>query len=692
MSFDLNYAEWQTLLAIADAMFPQVPEDALLRSVPTYTLSPAYRDILIKFAKEKPSDCALFQEVMKQHVLHQTRDKFPQLQSVLKMMSQSYKSVIFTGYFRPFCRLSESQQQAALVSLETSRLSVFRSLHKAFYSLILAGYLGSSGLVHKAMRHPLREPLIDDMQRYKSKDFFLYSMLSETDLSELTQFDAIIIGSGSGAGVVASRLSRDGFSVLVIEKGKYYAQSELSFSELEAVNNLYECGGMLHSEDKQIGIIAGSTFGGGSTVNWSASIPTPSYVRREWAIKHGVEFYNQAIYTDAIEYVCDAMGVSSAHIKHSMANKILINGSKKLGSPVSVVKQNTGGHEHRCGYCGSGCRFGEKQGCVCCWFVDAAKHGAKFIDRTTVEKVLTRGDKAVGVMITINGKHMKLRSKTVILSAGALNSPLVLRKSGFTNSNIGKHLKIHPVIFAYAGLFDSDSNSFQDAILTAVNTEKENLDGKGYGARIECSYHQPIHIFDPFPWHSGLSAKQTLVKYNNLCTFITMCRDKGEGSVSVNPIDGGPSIEYKLSESDRHSLVEGYKTLLDILLVSDVDTIYTSSRRLPAFHPSADTLKTGVADNEFREWKEKVCKTILTTSYDVKIYSAHQMSTCRMGSSPRTSVARASGELWELGNIFIADASALPSASGVNPMITVMATAHVIAGNVSENLKKVSKL
>ncbi|KAK9329957.1 hypothetical protein V1520DRAFT_341805 [Lipomyces starkeyi] len=54
------------------------------------------------------------------------------------------------------------------------------------------------------------------------------------------------------------------------------------------------------------------------------------------------------------------------------------------------------------------------------------------------------------------------------------------------------------------------------------------------------------------------------------------------------------------------------------------------------------------------------------------------MSTCRMGSSPRTSAATPCGEL--LVDLFVSDCSSLPAASGANPMISIMATAHLIAG------------
>jgi choline dehydrogenase-like flavoprotein len=59
-----------------------------------------------------------------------------------------------------------------------------------------------------------------------------------------------------------------------------------------------------------------------------------------------------------------------------------------------------------------------------------------------------------------------------------------------------------------------------------------------------------------------------------------------------------------------------------------------------------------------------------------RLFSAHQMGTCRMGTDPETSVAGPYGELHDAPGVWIGDASAFPTASGTNPMITIMALAH----------------
>lgn len=87
---------------------------------------------------------------------------------------------------------------------------------------------------------------------------------------------------------------------MIIEKGDHSSAKKLATqSEADALETLYERGGAVLSEDYAIGTFAGSTVGGGSTVNWfalvfpliarSASFKLPYHVREEWATKHGLK-------------------------------------------------------------------------------------------------------------------------------------------------------------------------------------------------------------------------------------------------------------------------------------------------------------------------------------------------------------------------------------------------------------------
>jgi choline dehydrogenase-like flavoprotein len=67
------------------------------------------------------------------------------------------------------------------------------------------------------------------------------------------------------------------------------------------------------------------------------------------------------------------------------------------------------------------------------------------------------------------------------------------------------------------------------------------------------------------------------------------------------------------------------------------------------------------------------------------LYSAHQMGSCRLGADRKTSVADPYGEVHGVKGLFIADASGFPTASGVNPMLSVMALSYRVAQRIGRS-------
>jgi choline dehydrogenase-like flavoprotein len=64
----------------------------------------------------------------------------------------------------------------------------------------------------------------------------------------------------------------------------------------------------------------------------------------------------------------------------------------------------------------------------------------------------------------------------------------------------------------------------------------------------------------------------------------------------------------------------------------------------------------------------------------------HIMGSARMGGSSATSAANPDGATWEVPNLVVADASTFPTSSGVNPMISVEAIAHMNARRLAAGL------
>lgn len=260
--------------------------------------------------------------------------------------------------------------------------------------------------------------------------------------------DVVIVGSGCGAGVCAKNLAEAGWRVLVLDKGYHYGSAFLPMASSEHLLHMIDGAGAVTSDDNSILVVAGSCFGGGGTVNWSASLRTQGFVRDEWAEERGLTFFKTGDFDQSLNYVCDQMGVHTDFTPNH-GNQVLLDGADKLGWLAKKVPQNTGKNEHHDGHCALGCSTGDKKGPVHGWYPDAARAGTKFMEGAKVHRVLFDGKQkqtAIGVEGTwtsrgpndeLDGRDedkivrkFKVNAKKVIVSSGTLWSPVLLKNSG----------------------------------------------------------------------------------------------------------------------------------------------------------------------------------------------------------------------------------------------------------------------
>lgn len=90
-------------------------------------------------------------------------------------------------------------------------------------------------------------------------------------------------------------------------------------------------------------------------------------------------------------------------------------------------------------------------------------------------------------------------------------------------------------------------------------------------------------------------------------------------------------------------------------------------------------------DPEFAAWIKKL-RVADNQGPTAMWMSAHQMGSCRMSADEDTGVVDMKGKVWGANNLYVADASVFPSASGVNPMVTAMALADWISRGVASEL------
>ena len=357
---------------------------------------------------------------------------------------------MLTGYAAPLQQQSIPTRMAILEKWRLSYLPPLNAIHKQFTFIAKSLWLKTSPTFHKISGFPAVP------NHWKPGPHFEYEFIQISSGSEpqVIETDVVIVGSGCGGAVCAKNLAEAGHQVLVVDKSYYYPPSQLPMTEEEGGIHLFQNGGVEVTDDSSISLIAGSTWGGGGTINWSASLQTQGFVRKEWAQDRGLTFFETAEFQNCLDRVCHRMGVSAEHIRHNHGNEVLLEGSRKLGYHAKTVPQNTGGTEHYCGHCTLGCGTGQKQGPVNSWLPDAAKAGAQYMEGFQVEKVLFDQSSGIKKAIGVKGlwtsrnsrggvdgplservvREVIVKAKRVIVSGGSLWSPIILLNSGLTVS------------------------------------------------------------------------------------------------------------------------------------------------------------------------------------------------------------------------------------------------------------------
>lgn len=131
---------------------------------------------------------------------------------------------------------------------------------------------------------------------------FQYSFLSPSDDLKTLQIDAVIVGSGAGGGVAAKMMAEAGMRVVVIEKGTHVDHGrEAPYTEREALEAMYDSAAFSTTTSGNVAVIMGSVFGGGTAVNWAASLQTPASVRKDWASNAGIPYFTSSEFQEDLD-------------------------------------------------------------------------------------------------------------------------------------------------------------------------------------------------------------------------------------------------------------------------------------------------------------------------------------------------------------------------------------------------------
>jgi len=612
--------------------------------------------------------------------IEETASKLPQqeiadLKKVLKLISSGYVGLIYGGPLKSFDKLTDEQKEKLFKKWSKSQISVLRKAFNVFRKL-------STFMTYSATSDEI--PVIHEKIGYEGPVSGVATEPTEirTNIAEQDQeisCEILIIGSGAGGGLAAGMFAEAGKDIILMEKGNYLNEKEFNEKEWDMISQLYDRGGALTTSDGGVTVFAGSCLGGGTTVNWNASFPTPDHIIQEWCEEHGLKHVGSDKYQEGIAEVMRILNVNAENSIHNSQNQKLWDGALKRGMNPKIIQRNVLGCNEKgvksCGYCGFGCIGGCKQGTMRTTIQNASDLGARIYCNTEVRTITISSGKASGAVAIqkTNGKNVNVTVKadTVIVACGAIHTPALLIRSGLKHKELGRNLFFHPTVGIAARYSDKIEPWFGPMMSTVV-TDNARIDGN-YGYWLETAPVHPGVIGMTLPWISKQQHKDDFTMAPNCAAFIVLTRDRYGGKVTVDK-KMQAKVNYKMHSYDLNHSIMGMMEAAEVHLAAGAEEVIFPHRTRKVVTSTMSSQERNDLYKTMTSWKWR--------TNDYALYSAHQMSSCRMGGNSKTHPVRPDGSFVGCSNLYIADGSALPSCPGINPMISIMALSHFTVNTI----------
>lgn len=483
--------------------------------------------------------------------------------------------------------------------------------------------------------------------------------------SKTWKVDVCVIGTGAGGAVVARELAEAGVNVLMLEEGPYYTGRDYGESTaLEAARMLYRKSGYTFTVGNQPVLLPfGRCVGGTTVINSGTTLRAlPSAVER-WTEQAGLRNFTAALdeYYARVEQVLNVSPVPEKLFGEN--GRIFRRGAEKMGYRGKGLLRN-----QRdccgCGRCFLGCPHDAKQATQVSYVPLALKAGARVLTGCRADRIWVESGRVRGVRASVRHGRLRRRlpvtveAQLVVVAAGAIFTPLLLRKvKGRTGTGLGGKLSVHPATRVLA-LFDREVRGWR-GVPQGYHLEEALEEG----VSIEGVFMPPTLTGPSLPG-VGYATKELMSQFHKLAAL--GCRaieDTGRGKV-LPRVMGWPLIWYWVDHSDVERLKKATVMAAELQFAAGARQVFTGIQ-------GHELLRSARELERLRQ--ARVSPT------DIELSAYHAQGTARMGTEPGNSVVDPRGEVWGVRNLYVADASVMPSTPIVNPQLSIQAFATHIA-------------
>jgi choline dehydrogenase-like flavoprotein len=621
-----------------------------------------------------------------------------QVRLVLRLMESRLANLVLARRARTFTSMAPIARQRYLLTWANSpiglRRSAFGSLRKllTYFAYADPGADASGNPRHAVIGYePEWPPVTDD--RTPIRPHTLPIGVGSADEATTLEADVVVVGSGAGGGVVAAAMAEAGHAVVVLEAGPFVEEASMPRNELAAYDRLYLNHGLVATWDGAITMLAGSAVGGGTLVNWMTSIEAPAAVREAWARDHGLDgLADGEEWSDDIAALEEELAVSP--VEHPAPKDVaMARGAEQLGWEVAPIRRNAVGCVD-CGSCPFGCRRGSKRSGIRAHLARASVAGARIVPQVRATRILVERGRAVGVEgealipasagAVARSRRVVVRSRQVVLAAGALRSPAILQASGVRHRAIGRYLRIHPVPVV-VGFMPSPIDMWHGPMQGVRSLQFADDDRTRNGYVIESAPGHPGLMALALPWDGIDDHAASMRGIRNILPLVAVTRDGGKGRVTRTRA-GHVRIDYELDRMGLATVRHATVRLARLARAAGAGEILVCAT--PGLRFTPISAAAAADDAAFERFVDRLQGMDFAPNRG-SLFSAHQMGTLRMGAQRANHVCDPAGRVRAsrrrnrvIAGLYVADASLFPTGLGVNPMLTVMALARRVARTV----------
>jgi choline dehydrogenase-like flavoprotein len=517
----------------------------------------------------------------------------------------------------------------------------------------------------------------ETMRRYREED--------EVDLA--------IVGAGAGGSVLAQRLARRGWRIVILEAGPFWDPDEDWVSDEAGAHPIYwtqprVVGG---ADPIQLGKNNSGRGVGGSMIHYAGYAPRFHPSDFEIRSRDGVgvdwpiSYQDLKPHYEEVERELPVAGQdwpwgdphSYPFSPHpiSGAAAALWRGALDCGiemrvGPVGIVNGTFGNRPHCIyrGYCLQGCKVNAKGSPLVSHLPDALAHGVEVRANCMAMSVELdeRGTRARGVAYIREGETAPRlqRARAVAVCCYSIETPRLLLNStsrrfphglGNNSDQVGRYVMVQGATQS-AGRFPDEVRMYK-APPPEVSSEQfyETDARRGFARGFSIQTVSPL----PIGWaehvladgHWGRALREYMRDYNHWATIGVL-----------NELL--PLPENRVTLADEK---DGYG--------------------LPVAHFSYSRCAN---DKDNMEYSTKVINQVLQAAGAQDVLTiqryAHLIGGARMGTDPDESVVDADQRIWGLSNLFVCDGSTCPTQGSANPALTIMALASRLAERIASGL------